>query len=104
MSKRPKVPYAKGRKFCIFCGAPADSEEHLWPKWASPVLPHAPSYERFILTGRRSRGTLKRTQYVRQGSPQTFRIKRVCRTCNSGWMSQYEQRVRFGLERLIQGK
>jgi hypothetical protein len=105
MAKRPSVPYRYGRKICIFCGAPADSEEHLWPKWAKHILPNSIGHRRWVLTGRRSTGEVTSSKgYDRQGSTSSLRLRRVCRTCNSEWMSQYEERVHFHLERLILGR
>ena len=101
---RPKIPYAKGRKFCIFCGSPADSAEHIWPDWAKHILPPSYGHRRFILHGRRSTGVRVKKGYQRQGAVHSVRIKRVCGKCNSTWMSAYEERVRFHLERMIQGK
>jgi hypothetical protein len=34
----------------------------------------------------------------------TLRLKRVCRDCNSDWMGTFEEKVRFHLERMIQGQ
>lgn len=100
-----KVPYSKGRKLCIFCGAPADSEEHIWPLWAKDILPTSPYYRRFFATGRRSTGTMNvQRNYNRQGAITSVRIKRVCTTCNSTWMSGYESGFRFHLDRLFQAK
>lgn len=105
MAKRPKVPFAKGRKFCIFCGAAADSEEHLWPRWAHHILPSAVGHRRWVLTGnRRTNQVLSSKGYDRQGSARTLRLKSVCGDCNGGWMGAYEERVRFQLERLIEGR
>jgi hypothetical protein len=101
---KPKIPFKHGRKFCIFCGAPADSEEHVWPDWAKHILPHSVGHRRFILNGHRRTGLRVRKGYNRQGAVNTFRIKRVCQPCNNGWMSGYETRVRLNLERMIQGQ
>ncbi|MFZ0797235.1 MAG: hypothetical protein WAM98_05555 [Terriglobales bacterium] len=69
-------------KQCLFCDNVADTKEHLWSDW--------------ILQG------LKRTHPIRQviqkSDPKEFygdvRIKCVCSTCNSGWMSDLENSVR----------
>jgi hypothetical protein len=107
MAKRPKVAFKYGRKFCIFCGAPADSEEHILPKWAKHILPKSAMHRRFSATGRRSlgpKGFNVQKLFHRQGSPATIRIKRVCQPCNTGWMSRCEEGIRQHLERMILGE
>jgi hypothetical protein len=105
MCKRPRVPYAKGRKLCIFCGAPADSEEHIMPKWAHPLLPPATAHRRFAGVRRIESGIMSHDKfYRRQGPTYTMRIPRVCTICNNTWMSDFEQSVRPALERMILGK
>jgi len=103
MPDRPNIPFAKGRKFCVFCGAPADSEEHIMPRWAKHLFPPSSHHERWVLTGRHSTGVRVQKRYERQGSVHTLRIKRVCRPCNSGWMGTFEEDVRPFLERMISG-
>ena len=105
MSRRPGVPFAKGRKVCIFCGGTPVTEEHIWPQWSQPVLPKSEGHRRFIFTGRRSRPTANiKKLYDRQGSVFTVRIRRVCGPCNSGWMNDYEQTVRTVVTRMMIGK
>jgi hypothetical protein len=61
---------------CVFCSNPANSEEHLWPKWVHE---------------RKDFGPIKRTQGDNPSTvvphPQ-ITVRAVCRTCNNGWMSQ----------------
>lgn len=105
MVKRPKVPFANGRKICIFCGQTPVSEEHVWPQWAHHLLPNTPKHYRKVWEGNKAKGSVELTRgYDRQGSGTTIRIARVCRPCNSGWMSRYEQSVRPFLEKMIVGR
>jgi hypothetical protein len=66
------------RTACIFCGAPADSREHLFPDWVGEEF-----RRRFGPVDVRDRtgpyGTII-------GAPKVnIRIKCVCADCNNGW-------------------
>lgn len=84
---------------CPFCGSRANSREHVWPKWISRhYLDGASSRAFFTMNagggpagGRRTARELNQTI-------------RVCRACNSGWMSQLEAKARPPLLRLITGQ
>lgn len=78
---------------CIFCGQTANSVEDAWPLWLT---------ERFIASGSME------AQIGIDAPPRTWRvkrpelrIKRVCRKCNNGWMSQLEKRAKPVITRLL---
>lgn len=83
MSKRPK-------RNCVFCSGPAGSREHALPDWLAksmgrenePVLPA-------ILNSRL--GWETQGDYRATGNLVT---KRVCGTCNGGWMCELEGQVK----------
>jgi hypothetical protein len=74
-----------GHRACIFCGEPADSDEHLLPAWLQKVLPsdEAVLHYRQIGTDASAR---------REWMKRPFREKAgvVCDKCNTGWMSRLE--------------
>src|SRR5258708_15403363 len=79
---------------CIFCGGRANSKEDAWPLWLMRRL------------GETGAGTVE-GQRGKQ-SPKSWRtgqarltVRFVCATCNNGWMSQIENRVKPILERLL---
>jgi hypothetical protein len=104
MIKRPKVPYAKGRKICIFCGATPITGEHVWPQWAHPIIPNAYGHARFEVHGnKRQQRQYETSRTERQGAVHKVKIRRACFPCNTGWMSRAEVRVRPFLEPMING-
>jgi hypothetical protein len=102
---KPRVPFAKGRKVCIFCGRTPVTKEHLWPEWVHPLLPPNKTHFRKLWDVNKNSGSaVLARDYDRQGSPATIRIERVCGTCNSGWMGDYEEAVRPLLEPMVGGE
>src|SRR4051812_200306 len=77
---------------CIFCGGPANSREDVWPCWMT---------SRFVAPGtmEQERGPDSRMTAWRVDRPELV-VKRVCRTCNKGWMHQLQSRAKPIIERL----
>lgn len=85
------------KRNCVFCNGPAGSREHALPTWlveamqatTNPALP-------FYLGDRTGVGL--------QGNPRATSdlvTKRVCSTCNSGWMGDLEGSTKEFLEDLV---
>jgi len=77
---------------CIFCGKPAGSREHIWPQWVLARKDFGPF-------------RLKRAgvpDVILNGTELT--TKRVCKACNSGWMSDLEGKVKPILEPMFDGR
>ena len=81
---------------CIFCGRKGNmSKQHIWPEWMSSVLP---------IKLPRTLHTLMRPDYdflpgyfqqkVSNGHPGTQKLRKVCRSCNSGWVNVLETKMR----------
>jgi hypothetical protein len=87
---------------CIFCGATDRkmSNEHLWPQWIRRLLP--PEAQK---TGVRYDFDTDAGR-VRSFETRLFelKVKDVCETCNSGWMSDYETNVRHWDTGMLQGR
>jgi hypothetical protein len=80
---------AMGSRACIFCGEPADSDEHLLPVWLQGVLP---SDEPVLHYRQIGRDEGERQEWMKR----PFREKAgvVCNDCNTGWMSRLENRAK----------
>jgi hypothetical protein len=99
-----KLPIKPRQKRCIFCGGAANSGEHVWPKWAHGVLPARPGHVQVTFEGPVTKDILSRTsQRQRQGSVAKVTVPRVCRRCNNGWMSEYEQQAKATLKAMMVG-
>lgn len=71
---------------CIFCGAPADTREHILPSWLQGVLPSRDAVVHFRELGLRDP---ERIEW--EGKPFRERTRFVCEVCNGGWMSRLEE-------------
>ena len=86
------------RRHCIFCGADADSREHLFPDWLNDliIVDGADAHHFLILGGELA----EQRQYgARNVASQTAKV--VCRSCNNGWMSTLESDAKPSLGRMI---
>jgi hypothetical protein len=79
---------------CIFCGDRVNSKEDAWPLWLMRQLGNT---EMGIVEAQRGMHPPKKwlsTKYP-------LRIGFVCKTCNNGWMSELENRVKPVIERFF---
>lgn len=89
---------------CIFCEGGNLSKEHFWPKWAAELLPKFPNNEHvehlstFTQLTKPVGSPKIRTK---QGNSWTKTVRVVCASCNNGWMSALETKVRPILTSLI---
>lgn len=70
---------------CIFCGAPADSREHILPRWLQEVLPSDDPVVHFREIRHRE---TERIEWERK--PFREKTRFLCEACNGGWMSRLE--------------
>src|SRR5262245_12065211 len=74
---------------CIFCGKQGDmSKEHIWSDWLDEVIPRGGDHFVTVTSFLDAEGnSLPDLRQKRQGSVHTKKVRRVCRSCNGGWMS-----------------
>lgn len=77
---------------CAFCGAAGTlHKEHVWPEWLARVSTNPKESIRY------TQAYIDRAGVSRQRSwsarPFQHKVTAVCRGCNSGWMSDLEQRA-----------
>lgn len=74
---------------CVFCPGPAGNREHALPQWVASAMQRgsAPTTPRFFsdLDGWEAQGAARKTD--------DLVTKRVCKTCNNGWMNKLEDAV-----------
>lgn len=94
---------------CVFCAGTGLSKEHIWSDWLSDLikLPEEPYTHRGLRTQNLG-GLLVITPEsipgkVQRGSMLQRKIRQVCRSCNSGWMSVIVNEAKQFAEPLIQG-
>jgi hypothetical protein len=103
---RPKI---KPQQFCIFCGRPGLSKEHIWPAWTHKIIPRESKGKNVRVAAKvnfpNPKLVVTEMRDERQGSVNTLQIRVVCRThCNNGWMSTLEKQVKPILTPLILGQ
>jgi hypothetical protein len=104
MAKTSRRKNLKSAGKCIFCGGGNLSKEHFWPEWASALLPNYPDNQHVEQLFTFTEVTkLTRAPEVRskQGHAWTKKIRAVCVSCNTGWMSTLETAVKPILTPLI---
>lgn len=78
---------AKTKRRCIFCGAEADSYEHIFADWINELItPGEGEALRFDV----ERGGVQRVHSYPTKKVASQRAKIVCERCNHGWMSDLE--------------
>lgn len=93
------------QRFCIFCGGPGLTKQHVWSDMLKSMIPREPSWNqsrnRYIYG---AKGISKaQTKKVHRGDLLTKKFRKVCESCNSGWISEIEDRLKPVLSKLIEG-
>ena len=106
MAKSPKQKYQRGRRKCIFCGKFQVSREHVLPAWLKELFPRDEHSTHTFGTINPSSiiGIPRIVQRKRPGHSGTAKVRVVCESCNSGWLSRLEEDVKPILIPLINGK
>jgi hypothetical protein len=86
---------------CIFCGATADSREHIFADWINELIA---ATEFYALTVDIEDGQIARSRSYPTKHAAGQRAKIVCKTCNHGWMSKLESEAKLVLSPLILGQ
>jgi hypothetical protein len=104
---KPKRSNLKPPGRCIFCGGGNLTKEHFWPKWAAVLLPTYPGnrhVEQVYTFVEKTKLVGPPSSQQRPGNAWTKKIRVVCRSCNSGWMSGIEEDARSALTPMIRGE
>lgn len=88
-------------RLCIFCGARADSKEHIFPDWINRLI-LTDEFEGMAFTIERGELVERRTHRTNQAAGDRARI--VCRRCNNGWLSDLEGKAQELLSPLMLGE
>jgi hypothetical protein len=82
---------------CIFCGSTPTTKEHVFPRWLNRYLS---SQHQQLEQARYGEGAFDIT---RQSVGLDFTVRKVCDSCNSGWMSSLESEMINILHPIISG-
>ncbi len=95
-----------GLKSCIFCQRPRKmSAEHIWGNWTKDVVArtsnkHDSAYVTVMKPGEPQPPQVR----TRAGDPLDATVPIVCEECNSGWMSEIQNRAKPHLTPLFRGE
>ncbi|MET3911102.1 hypothetical protein ABID59_005464 [Bradyrhizobium sp. S3.3.6] len=94
------------KRTCMFCDGRGMTGEHLWPLWMSrlEVRNYDKNSHSQWLSDINEEGTFIIKQQARLGSIEDIVIKRVCSTCNNGWMSAIQGKAKPLIINLLAGK
>ena len=91
------------RRPCFFCGQTRTlTKEHIWPKWVSGLLCERP--DSFTHYTRRVAAGDDATTPTGTSSCLNVTTRTVCRDCNCGWLSDFENRIKPLAAPLIVGE
>jgi hypothetical protein len=91
------------QRFCIFCGRPGLTREHVWADWLKKYIPkNEINHTSFSATLHPTRSDFRRKKVA--GDLRSRRLRVVCRSCNNGWMSRLQERAKPLLLPLIKGE
>jgi len=91
----------KSQGFCIFCGGSDLTKEHIFPEWQKSLVPTAEHFGE--MNAVRHPEMILVSDRLKQGDISNYRVRKVCKTCNNGWMSRLEAAVKPILTALILG-
>jgi hypothetical protein len=91
-------------RLCVWCGAAADSAEHVWPQWIAKYLPHIKHIKAPHLVVVEAEGQEQAVESRGERVAFTTKVRCVCKSCNTGWMHELETTAEPILAPLIQGK
>ena len=91
------------RRSCFFCGQTSRlTNEHVWPKWVSGLLCERSS--NYVHYARRVTATDDTTTPTGTSRYLNVTTRAVCRDCNCGWLSDFENRITSLATPLIVGE
>lgn len=87
---------------CIFCGQTPVTREHLYPRWLFEIIEldqysFKPSRANYLTKGDQDGDQLLQKEVFETGQSipyKDFTLKVICESCNNGWMSELEGRVK----------
>lgn len=88
---------------CIFCGGKPVTNEHIFGLWLSPLFPTPPGKKMFLdmQTLVNGKPTNRPRRFTRNLDS---KVKKVCKQCNIGWMSELENNVIEVISNIIKGQ
>lgn len=88
--------FTKTTNQCIFCGVPGNlSKQHVWPKWMENVIPIRFNKYTHTTTGGDQPIINRNTQHKEYNGHQgTQKIRKLCVSCNGGWVNVIESKMR----------
>src|SRR5437588_2354842 len=91
------------QRFCIFCGKPGLTREHLWADWVKKYIPKdMKNYSSLFAVVHPTHSEPRRKE--QSGDIRSRRLRVVCKSCNTGWMSRLQEKAKPYLLPLILGE
>jgi hypothetical protein len=104
MAKRPKRQNLKPPGKCIFCGGGGVTKEHLFADWLREIFPRTAKDTHTLGTIESWTPRPRLVQRIKQGHAGSRKIRKVCGSCNSGWIGIIDDAARKAVVPLIRGQ
>lgn len=92
------------QRFCIFCGKPGLSKEHIFAEWLHPYLPKTEEVNHTSRTVVMQMKHDETHERLRSGEGHSGTVRVVCKSCNNGWMSALQVQVKPLLLPMVLGE
>jgi hypothetical protein len=94
---------ARPQRFCIFCGKAGLTHEHVWADWLKKFIPKdMVEHDSLFAIVHTTHSEPRRKK--RAGDLRSRRLRVVCKSCNSGWMSRLQEKAKPCLLPLVLGE
>ena len=93
-------------KKCIFCAGSNLSKEHFWPNWMGSFFERTDHDKnvREVYESKEKQPHLPKKKINRPGRIISKKLRVVCASCNNGWMSNLEEKVKPTLLSILEKK
>ncbi len=93
---------AGSKRRCVFCGGKGLTKEHVWPAWLAKATRAQAKLAHHVSWSEVQDHVRERSPFT--APPFTATVRRVCATCNHGWIHDLEDRVRPILLPMLEGR
>jgi hypothetical protein len=76
---------------CVFCGKGNMSKEHVWSDWIKILIPPQSNHydiRSHVFYEEGKKQEFPHTRIEKQGGMHKRKVRKVCQTCNNGWMGR----------------
>ncbi len=92
----------RSKRRCVFCGGKDLTKEHVWPAWLAKATQAQAKMARHVNWAEVQDDVHERSPFT--APPFHATVRRVCATCNHGWMNDLENQAKPALLPMLEGR